>query len=72
MFRDFKELGFRLETTHLRDPARVSRLLLCVCLAHVWLMKAGVWVSKRGLRRTETGGSVLAQTQDGYDKHQKR
>ncbi len=72
MFHDFKELGFRLETTHLRDPARVSRLLLCICLAHVWLMNAGVWVSKQGLRRPETGGSVLAQTQDGYDKHQKR
>lgn len=27
------------------------RLLLCVCLAHVWLMNAAVWVSKRGLRR---------------------
>ncbi len=51
MFRDFKEFGFRLETTHLCDPERVSRLLLCVCLAHVWLMNAGVWVSKRGLRR---------------------
>jgi DDE family transposase len=51
MFRDFKEFGFRLETTHLRDRERVSRLLLCVCLAHVWLMNAGVWVGKRGLRR---------------------
>ncbi len=51
MFRDFKEHGFRLETTHLRDPERVSILLLCVCLAHVWLMNAGIWVSKRGLRR---------------------
>ena len=51
MFRDFKEFGFRLETTHLREPERVSRLLLCVCLAHVGLMNAGVWVSKRGLRR---------------------
>ena len=51
MFRDFKEFGFRLETTRLSDPERVSRLLLCVCLAHVWLMNAGVWVSKRGLRR---------------------
>lgn len=51
MFRDFKEFGFRLETTHLRDPERVSRLLLCVCLAYVWLMNAGVWASKRGFRR---------------------
>ena len=51
MFRDFKEFGFRLETTRLRDKERVSRLLLCVCLAHVWLMNAGAWASKRGLRR---------------------
>lgn len=51
MFRDFKEFGFRLETTHLKDPERVSRLLLCVCLAHVWLMNIGIWVSKRGWRR---------------------
>lgn len=51
MFRDLKEHGFRLETTHLRDPERVSRLLLCVCLAFVWMMNAGVWASKRGLRR---------------------
>jgi len=51
MFRDFKEFGFRLETTRLKDPERVSRLLLCVSLAHVWLMNAGVWVVKRGLRR---------------------
>ena len=51
MFRDFKEFGFRLETTHLRHPERVSRLVLCVCLAHVWLMNAGVWASKRGVRR---------------------
>ena len=38
-----------------RHDTRVSRLLLGVCLAHVWLMKeplnAGVWVGKRGLRR---------------------
>ena len=51
MFRDLKEFGFRLETTHLKDPERVSRLLLCVCLAHVWLMNAGIWATKRGLRR---------------------
>jgi hypothetical protein len=51
MFRDFKEYGFRLESTHLRQAERVSRLLLCVCLAYVWLLNAGVWVAKRGWRR---------------------
>jgi hypothetical protein len=51
MFRDFKEQGFRLETTPLCDAERVSRLVLCVCLAYVWLLHAGVWLSKRGLRK---------------------
>jgi hypothetical protein len=32
MFRDFKEAGFRLEKTRLRDTARVARLVLCVCI----------------------------------------
>ena len=49
--QSLKEFGFRLETTRLSAPERVSRLLLCVCLAHVWLMSVGVWVSKRGFRR---------------------
>ncbi len=48
IFRDFNEFGFRLETTHLRDPERVSRLLLCVCLAHVWLMNAFAWAPRPG------------------------
>lgn len=74
MFRDFKEFGFRLETTHLCDPARVSRLLLCVCLAHVWLMNAGVWVSKRGLRRQvdRHKGRQLSYFQIGWRFLQKR
>jgi hypothetical protein len=51
MFRDFKEQGFRLETTHLRTTERVARLVFCVCLAYVWLLQAGLWVCKRGWRR---------------------
>lgn len=51
MFRDFKEYGFRLETTRIKDPERFSRLLLGVCLAYVWLLNAGIWVSKNGLRK---------------------
>ena len=51
MFRDFKELGFRLETTHIRHTDRVNRLLLGICLAYVWLLNAGVWVTKNSLRK---------------------
>jgi len=74
MFRDFKEFGFRLETTHLCDPERVSRLLLCVCLAHIWLMNAGVWVSKRGQRRRVDGHKrrQLSYFQIGWRHLQKR
>jgi hypothetical protein len=51
MFRDFKECGFRLEQTRIRLPERISRLLLGICLAYVWLLSAGVWLTKRGFRR---------------------
>lgn len=50
MFRDFKEQGFRLERTRVRVAERLSRLLLGLCLAYVWLVNAGIWVSKRRLR----------------------
>jgi hypothetical protein len=48
MFRDFKEQGFRLEKTRLRDPERVSRLVLCVCLAYVFALLLGEQVVERG------------------------
>jgi hypothetical protein len=51
MFGDFKGHGFDLETTHLRDPKRIARLVWGVCMAFVWLIAVGSWVIKRGLRR---------------------
>lgn len=51
MFGDLKGHGFDLETTHLRDPDRISRLVWGVCMAFVWLIATGSWVVKRGLRR---------------------
>ncbi len=48
MFRDFKEQGFRLEKTRLRDRERVSRLVLCVCLAYVFALLLGEQVVARG------------------------
>lgn len=51
MFRDFKEQGFRLEKTRLRDPARVSRLVLCVCIAYVLALLLGETVEQGGRRR---------------------
>jgi hypothetical protein len=48
MFRDFKEQGFQLEKTRLRDTERVCRLVLCVCLAYVFALLLGEQVIERG------------------------
>jgi len=50
MYGDMKGHGFDLETTHLRDVDRISRLVLAVCIAFVWLITLGAWVVKRGHR----------------------
>lgn len=50
MYGDMKGHGFDLESTHLRDEHRISRLVLGVCLAFVWLISLGSWVVKNGRR----------------------
>ena len=50
MYGDMKGHGFDLEATHLDNPGRISRLVLAVCFAFVWLISLGSWVVKRGLR----------------------
>jgi hypothetical protein len=41
-FSDQKSRGFHLHKSHLRDPARLSRLLIAACLAYLWLVYLGV------------------------------
>ena len=48
MFRDFKEQGFRLEKTRLRDKQRVSRLVMCICISYVFALLLGEAVVERG------------------------
>jgi hypothetical protein len=50
MFGDMKGHGFDLEDTHLRDPERITRLILAVCITFVWFITLGTWVVKRGFR----------------------
>ena len=50
MYGDMKGHGFDLESTHLQDLDRLSRLVLGVCLVYVWLISLGSWVVKNGLR----------------------
>lgn len=51
LFGDLEGGGFHLDQSRLYEPERLSRLLLAVCLAYVWLMYVGASVVKRGLRR---------------------
>ena len=50
IFGDFKKNGFDLESTHLRDSARLSRLTLAVALLYTWLIDIGRKMIKNGLR----------------------
>jgi len=51
MFGDMKGHGFDLESTHLRNFMRLSRLTLAVVLLYVWLLSSGARTIKAGQRR---------------------
>jgi hypothetical protein len=50
MFGDFKGHGFDLESTHLRNFQRLSRLTLLVVLLYLWLIARGSQAIKAGHR----------------------
>jgi hypothetical protein len=50
MFGDWKAHGWDLESTHLRHPARLSRLLLALALLYIWLTLFGERLIKAGWR----------------------
>ena len=50
-FGDIQSNGFDLESTHLRNFLRLSRLTLAVFLLYVWLLAFGSKVIKSGKRR---------------------
>ena len=41
-FSDQKSRGFNLHKSHLRDPERLSRLMMGACLAYIWIVYLGV------------------------------
>jgi hypothetical protein len=47
-FSDCKSRGFRLERSHLSDPARLGRLLIAACLAYLWLVYLGTVAKLEG------------------------
>ncbi len=50
-FSDQKSRGFHLHKSHLREPARLMRLLIASCLAYLWLVYLGVCALSDGWRK---------------------
>jgi hypothetical protein len=51
VFGDIKGHGFDLQTSRLRHPQRVSRLMLAIALAYLWLLFLGVAAIITGLAK---------------------
>ena len=51
MFSDFKRRGFDIERTRLQKPDRISRLLLVVVIAYLFIAEQGTRCIRRGRRR---------------------
>jgi hypothetical protein len=49
-FSDQKSRGFNIQKSHLRDPQRLSRLLIAACLAYLWMVYLGSLCDKEGWR----------------------
>ncbi len=47
-FSDQKSRGFHLHKSHVREPARLMRLLIASCLAYIWLVYLGVCALRDG------------------------
>jgi hypothetical protein len=48
-FSDQKSRGFHLADSHLRDPERLSRLMIASCLGYIWMVCLGVAVKEQGV-----------------------
>jgi len=49
-FSDQKSRGFNIQKSHLKDPQRLSRLLIASCLAYIWIVYLGNLCEKDGWR----------------------
>jgi len=44
LFGCFRTRGFCLESTHLQDSARLSKLIALLALALYWAFSSGLWI----------------------------
>ena len=58
VFRDWQSGGFHLDQTGIAERERLTRLLIVLALAYVWLVSIGRWVVKRGYRRLLDDGTA--------------
>jgi len=58
VFRDWQSGGFHLDQTGIEDRERLTRLLIVLALAYLWLVSIGRWVVKRGYRRLLDDGTA--------------
>ena len=47
-FSDQKSRGFYLGHSHISDTKHLQRLLICTCLAYLWMVCLGAWVVQTG------------------------
>lgn len=43
-----KSRGFAIDRSHMREPARLARLLLAACIAYLWLVHLGTVALSEG------------------------
>ena len=48
-FSDQKSRGFHLHKSHMKDPTRLSRLLIAACLAYIWIIYLGALCMQEGV-----------------------
>ena len=47
LFACLKTRGFRLESTHLRDLQRISKLFALLAVAFCWCYRIGIWLNEQ-------------------------
>jgi Transposase DDE domain len=58
VFRDWQSGGFHLDRSGVVETARLTRLLLVLAIAYLWLLSLGRWVVKRGYRHLIDDGKA--------------
>lgn len=68
LFGCLKSRGFRLEETHVTDPARLKKLLALLALAFCWAVIVGQWlVEQKALKLKKHGRLVKSIFRHGLD-----